>query len=60
MKYGEILVYSNQGSQIEEITIDNELLRVTYAILNDMNDLSLDEINLGKINSRYLSLKQIN
>jgi hypothetical protein len=60
MNHGEVLVYSKQNSQIDEATIDNEFLRVAYAILTDMNDISLDEIDLQKINSRYLSLKQLN
>lgn len=59
MKHGEILVYSSLDLQIDETTVDNEFLRVAYSILSDMDDVSLEELDLEKINSRYLSLKQM-
>lgn len=60
MKHGEVLVYSSSDLQIDEATMDYEFLRVAYSMLSDMDDISLEELDLEKINSRYLSLKQLN
>ena len=60
MNRGEVLVYSSLNLQIDETTVDNEFLRLAYSMLADIDDISLEEIDLQKINSRYLSLKQLN
>lgn len=58
MKDAEVLVYSL--SQTSEVPNDIEFFKIAYSILNDLNSISIDDLDIEKINSKYISLRQSN